>query len=175
MKSASQTLRDNLGALDFDAMREQIGEQIGVSKWIRVDQKMISDFGRATLDPDPMHVDPGWAKENSPFGGTILFGFQTMSFLTCLFHDVLAQGSAEYGKRGVGLNYGFNRVRLMTPIPVDSEIRGLFTLRDVKRRDATSAIQTYEVTVEIGGRDRPALVGDWLVLWASKSENTLAK
>ncbi len=175
MAPASATLQDNLNELDFDAMHDNIGEEIGTSKWIRVDQEMISDFGRATLDPDPMHVDPEWAQNNSPFGGTILFGFQTMSFLTCLLHDVLSQGAGEYYERGVGLNYGFDRMRLMTPIPVGAEIRGVFKLRDVKRRDATSAVQTYEVTVEIRGEDRPALVGNWLVLWASKSENTLAK
>ena len=175
MKSAPATLRDNLKELDFDAMRDNIGEEIGASKWIRIDQEMISDFGRVTLDPDPMHVDPAWAKENSPFGGTILFGFQTMSFLTCLFHDVLSQGVGERYERGVGLNYGFDRMRLMTPIPAGAEIRGVFTLRDVKRRDATSAVQTYEVKVEIRGEDRPALVGEWLVLWASRAENTLSK
>ena len=67
----------------------QPGDIAGTSKWVTVDQAMINGFGTITLDPDPMHVDPIWARENGPFGGSIAFGFLTVSLLTHLLHDAL--------------------------------------------------------------------------------------
>ena len=65
------------------------GDVVGVSSWVHIDQAMISGFGKVTLDPDPMHIDPDWATKNAPYGGTIAFGFLTMSLLTHMMHDTI--------------------------------------------------------------------------------------
>lgn len=104
-----------------------VGRAIGTSPWLKVDQQQISDFGRVTLDPDPMHVDPDWAREKGPFGHTVAFGFLTISLLTKLLHDASQMNWAvRLEEQGYYLNYGFDRVRFVSPVPVDSHIRGHF-------------------------------------------------
>lgn len=174
-ESQQRTLCERIVALDFERLAPCIGHELGVSEWVEIDQDLINSFGASTLDPDPMHVDVAWAKANSPFGQTILFGFQTMSLLTWMLHNVLSRAGREYHEVSVGLNYGFDRLRLITPVSAGSKVRGRFALNDVRIRDATSCIQKYDVVVEIMGEDeKAALLGQWLVLWARKGENTLA-
>src|ERR1700744_5275355 len=85
------------------------GQDVGTSAWVTIDQDLISSFGAATLDADPMHVDPEWAKEKGPFGHTIAFGFLTMSLLTHLLHDAASSGwSVDPASQGYYLNYGFD-------------------------------------------------------------------
>jgi acyl dehydratase len=142
------------------------GEALGTSKWITVDQPMIDAFGAATLDPDPMHVDPAWAREQGPFGGTIAFGFLTMSLLTHLMHDALGTvPGRDVLTNGYYLNYGFDRLRLVSPIRVGKRVRGVFGLaqRAVDERGRTVA--TFDCRIEIEGEDRPALVAQWLTVW----------
>lgn len=150
----------------IDGLRSRIGEELGQSSWMLIDQERIDQFGSATSDPDPMHVDPDWAKENSPFGTTISFGFLTMSVLTALYHDVMSydrQGNGE----GHGLNYGFERLRLVAPVPVGSRIRGRFALKSIEDRYNGHALLRIDCSVEIEGQDKPALVGEWLVMWVA--------
>ncbi len=138
----------------------------GVSPWILVTQQAIDQFGVATLDPDPMHVDPAWARLHSPFGGAIAFGFLTMSLLTHMAHAALgSQSGLDPSTSGVYLNYGFDRLRLVTPVPAGSRIRGHF--REIKReRDAKGRWRvTLDCRVEIERESRPALVASWLSVW----------
>src|SRR3569833_976367 len=99
-------------------------ESVLVSEWVVIDQNMISQFGALTLDPDPMHMDPEWAKANGPYGGTISYGFLTMSLLSHLVH--LVRGADVGPRTGHYLNYGFDRLRLVSPVRVGSRIRGRF-------------------------------------------------
>ena len=139
---------------------------IRVSDWLTVTQDMISVFGENTLDPDPMHIDPDWARHNGPFGGAIAFGFLTISLLTKLFYS--AQGllhEQDSANDGLVLNYGFDRLRLVSPVPAGARVRGSFTLKSRKPDEKRRIVSTIACVVEIEGADRPALVADWLSIW----------
>lgn len=123
-------------------------------------QADIDAFGELTKDRDAMHMDPDWAAENSPFGGTITYGFQTLAMMTAMVNDIMPRGSREAYK----INYGFDRVRLMSPVHANSRIRGHATLKSVRPKTADSHIVTVELTVEIEGEERPAVVCEWLFL-----------
>lgn len=145
-----------------------VGEPIGTSEWLLIDQARIDAFARATDDPDPMHVDPAWCARESPFGTTIAFGFLTMSLLTHLSHQALGWiNSTGADDGGYALNYGFDRLRLVEPVPVGSRIRAHFVLREFTEVRPGEFRSKYGVTVEIEGRDRPALVADWLGMWVT--------
>lgn len=141
-----------------------LGQSLGVSPWFLVDQERINGFARNTNDWDIMHVDPAWCEKNSPFGRPIAFGFQTLSMLTFLMNETIPRPDDQ----AFALNYGFDRVRLTNPVLVGSEIRALFFLKAVERRDANTTLNTLAVTVEIKGQQKPALVADWLVLMVRK-------
>jgi acyl dehydratase len=142
------------------------GALIGTSAWVPVTQSMISDFGRNTLDPDPMHVDPEWARAHSPFGGTIAFGFQTISLLTHLLYSATQRGpDRAAAAAGYHLNYGFNRLRLITPVPVDSRVRGEFRLKERTQDRKGRWITTMDCAVSVAGAERQALFAEWLTIW----------
>jgi acyl dehydratase len=146
-----------------------IGHEINSDKWLQVTQDLLDGFGKYTIDPDPFHIDPLWAKEHSPYGGTIAFGFFTISMLTHLMH--LAQGSgardvaADPTKYGHYLNYGFNRLRLVAPVPAGSHIRGIYKVKDLIVDEKGRSVVTFDVKIEIQGEARPALIADWLAVW----------
>jgi acyl dehydratase len=137
-----------------------------VSSWLTVDQALISKFAEATLDADPMHVDPVWAATKGPFGKTVAFGFLIMSLLTYLMHDATRTSWAtEPDTEGYYLNYGFDRMRLVTPVPVDSRIRARFETLERAIDEKGRWVVKFGVEVEIEGQERPALVGEWLTIW----------
>ncbi|MFN0178845.1 MAG: MaoC family dehydratase [Gemmatimonadales bacterium] len=149
-------------------LRSQVGQPIGTSSWMVIDQARIDAFAKATDDPDPMHVDPEWCRRQSPFGTTIAFGFLTASLLTHLSHHALGWlNSTGADDGGYALNYGFDRLRLVEPVPVNSRIRAHFTLLAFDEVRPDEFKTKYGVTVEIEGRERPALVAEWLGLWVS--------
>jgi acyl dehydratase len=142
------------------------GKEIGVSPWVTVSQAMIDGFGAVTLDPDPMHVDPEWARLNGPFGGSIAFGFLTMSLLTHLLHGALGTDpNRDPRQAGYYLNYGFDRLRLVSPVRAGSRIRGRFQVLDRKRDERQRLVTTFGCTLDIEGEERPALVAHWLTIW----------
>ena len=127
-----------------------------------VDQKLMDEFGAATLDPDWMHLDPDRAAREGPFDGTVAFGFWTMSMLSYLVRS--ASGHEYPEGASYGLNYGFDRVRLMSPVPVGSRIRNHSRLLDVEDRGGGRFVVKTENRVEIEGVEKPAMIADWLVL-----------
>lgn len=135
------------------------GTDLGTSEWFTVTQEDITGFGRATHDMDRMHVDPAWARENGPFGGTIAFGFFTLSLLTYFSHNTM-----KWESLGEALNYGLNRVRFIEPVPVGARIRGVFTLKSAERRENGNELITFDCRVEIEGKEKPALIAEWLGL-----------
>lgn len=145
----------------------QTGQELGVSDWIQIDQRRIDIFGEVTDDLEPLHNDPEWCRENSPFGATIAYGFLTLSLLTRLMHGVTGDtlaGSVE--KVGFPLNYGFDRIRFIAPVPVGARIRGRFVLTEQLPHNAGDLLR-FGVTVEIEGESRPAIIADWLSLWVA--------
>lgn len=146
-----------------------VGQEIGSSRWIDVSQQRITEFGHVTEDPDRMHIDPAWAAIHSPYGKTFAFGFLTVSLLTRMVNDVIARPDDEVST----LNYGFDRLRLLSPVLVDSRVRGHFLLKDLSLRAPTQFRAVYTVTVEIEGQGKPALVADWLSVTNVRNERVL--
>lgn len=147
-------------------MKSKIGKPLGTSRWFDVEQALITQFSASTLDNDPMHLDPEWSKANTPFGGTVAAGFWTTSMLITMSHDIGfidAFGESESGA-WYALNYGFNHMRLITPVPVGRRIRAHMSLRDFQDRGEGKFLFTIDVEVEIEGEEKPALVAEWLAM-----------
>lgn len=151
------------GTLDFSnlkALQEAVGTGLGASRWFLISQDDINAFGALTKDPDSMHMDPAWAEANSPFGSTIAYGFQTLSMMTAMLNDILPRGTREAYK----INYGFDRIRLMSPVRAGRRIRGVAELKGVRPRGDDQYVISVAVTIEIEGEARPAASCDWLFM-----------
>jgi acyl dehydratase len=143
-----------------------VGDEIGKSIWLTVTQEMICAFGAATLDADRFHDDPDWARQNSPYGTTIAYGFQTIGLLTYLMRTTFKEMDAlAAAPDGYPLNYGFDRLRLVSPVPCGSRIRARFTLNERSIDEKGRIHQRIGTIVEIENSSRPALAGEWLSVW----------
>jgi len=140
-----------------DELKARIGQEIGVSDWVDITQDMVDRFADVTDDHQFIHVDPV-AAAKTPFGGTIAHGFLVLSLIAKMAK------AAEFVLKGVqmGMNYGFDKVRLMAPVKTGKRIRGRFVLKDLVERSPGQWLSTLTVTVEIEGETKPALVADWL-------------
>ena len=145
-------------ATDLQAL---IGTEVGVSKWIEIDQKRIDAFADATEDWQFIHVNPEAAAQ-TPFGGTIAHGFLTLSLMSAMTYD------ANPPLEGVvmGVNYGFDKLRFIAPVRAGSKVRGRFKLLSAENKGCADGVSRWlikhEVTVEIDGADKPALIAEWL-------------
>jgi acyl dehydratase len=134
------------------------GQEIGVSEWMTIDQDMINKFADATGDHQFIHIDPEMAKM-TPFGTTIAHGFLTLSLF-----PVLASKADMPKLEGVkmGVNYGGNKTRFLSPVKVNSNVRGRFTLLDLEEKRPGQFQQTLQYTLEIEGEEKPALICEWI-------------
>lgn len=141
------------------AVQARIGTEVGLSDWLLVTQDMVDRFADLTDDHQFIHVDPV-AAARTPFGGTIAHGFLVVSLLASLAKDV------DVALEGIamGVNYGFDRLRMVGPVHVGRRIRGRFVLKDFVERSPGQWMSTLGVTVEVEGSDRPAIVADWVSL-----------
>ncbi len=137
-------------------LQARVGQEIGVSDWITVDQRRIDLFADATGDHQWIHVDVQRAKAG-PFGAPVAHGFLTLSLLP----EMAASAFAVDDTR-MGVNYGLNRVRFPSPVPVDSRLRGHFKLLGYEPLDG-GAQMTLEVTMEREGASKPACVAESVV------------
>jgi acyl dehydratase len=137
-----------------------VGTEVGVSEWITVDQPMIDLFANATHDHQFIHVDPERATAESPFGGTIAHGFLTLSLLSAMNFDCVPR----IREQTMGINYGFDRIRFMSPVKSGSRIRGHFTLAETRFRGAGMLMTTYDVSVEIENERKSALTAIWITI-----------
>lgn len=136
-------------------INQLIGEEL-VSPWLEIDQARIDEFARATDDGQWIHTDPERAAAG-PFGTTIAHGFLTLSLVVPLFEQALP----ELEGYGMTLNYGLNRVRFTSPVPVGSRIRGRFRIEEVE--DVASGKQArVAATIELEGQEKPACVAEAL-------------
>lgn len=145
------------GTMTLDELAALAGRELGVSGWVPVTQSEIDAFAALTGDDQFIHVDPVRAAE-TPFGGTVAHGFLTLSLLSRFAREARPRIA---GAR-MGVNYGFDRVRFVAPVQAGSRVRGRFRLTGVERTAPGEATLHWQVTVEIEGVDRPALVADWI-------------
>jgi acyl dehydratase len=146
----------------FALFREVEGKESATGDWMEVNQELINQFADVTLDHQFIHVDPERAKQ-TPFGTTIAHGFLTLSLLTHLGASANPEDPdpARFAGMMMGVNYGFEKVRFISPVKVGSRIRVHSLLSKVELK-GNAVQQTRTMTVEIEGEERPALVADWL-------------
>lgn len=142
-------------------LESQVGQEVFVSDWIVVDQAQINAFAHATHDHQWIHVDPERAQAESPFKTPIAHGFLTLSLVPCLRGLVEADKPVFPGVKNV-INYGLNKVRFPAPVPVDSRLRGRFTVSSVSRkRDVLELVEVFSAEVE--GQQKPACVAETIM------------
>ena len=134
-----------------------IGQEVGVSRWIRVDQARINAFAEITEDRQFIHIDPVAAKQ-TPFGGTIAHGFLTLSLASAMSYDAVEKLEGVV----MGVNYGFDKLRFLAPVPAGSNVRGRFKLLSAEDKGGGRWLLKHELTVEIEGAEKPALIAEWL-------------
>ncbi|MEZ5819810.1 MAG: MaoC family dehydratase [Bradyrhizobium sp.] len=144
----------------LEAYQAMVGKEVGVSSWHLIDQGRINAFADVIEDHQFIHVDPERAKKETTFGNTVAHGFLTMSLLSIMSYEVMPviQGTT------MGVNYGFDRLRFLSPVRAGSRVRGRFVLTEAKLRKPTELQSRTSVTVEIEGEEKPALAADWLGL-----------
>ncbi len=138
-------------------LNEHVGREVATSDWLDVSQGRINEFAEATEDRQWIHIDPERAARESPFKETIAHGFLTLSLLSELMKRAISVGGLR-----MGINYGLNRVRFVSPVPAGARIRGRFTLDGLE--EIKGGVQaTWNVTVEREGGDKPCCIAEWLV------------
>jgi acyl dehydratase len=140
-------------------IKNRVGEEIGVSDWITIDQARIDAFAEATEDRQFIHVDAG-AAARTPFGGTIAHGFLTLSLLSRMGAEAML---IPEGMK-MAVNYGLDRVRFIAPVRSGKRVRGRFTLDSVEEKAPGQLLLRHIVAVEIEGEEKPALTAVWLGL-----------
>tara|TARA_A100001011_G_C13667000_1_gene578011 strand:+ start:55 stop:543 length:489 start_codon:yes stop_codon:yes gene_type:complete len=145
---------------EYSKYQKKIGKKIGPSNWIEITQNKIDQFAKLTQDTQFIHTDPIKTKKKSPFGKTIAHGFFILSFASKFALDVLP----NIKKNEVRINYGFDKVRFISPVFVNSKIRGVFNLKSIEIKNNSSLLKTYELLIEIKDFEKPAIVANWNIL-----------
>ena len=143
--------------LSFKDLKEKLGLEVGVSRWFTIDQARVDKFADLTEDWQYIHIDPAAAKKTI-FNGTIAHGFLTVSLLSAMYYDAIP--TIEGSKLGV--NYGFDKLRFLSPVKVGSRVRGRFELFDIREVRPFEVSTTWRVEVEIEDFEKPALVAHWI-------------
>lgn len=138
-------------------LAQHVGERLGSSDWVTLDQSRIDAFAALTGDDHWIHVDVERAEREMPEGKTIVHGFLILSLI-----PFLQRGIYTIRQRGKGLNYGCNRIRFTAPVPVGSRIRLHQAVKECVRLESATRT-TFECTIEVEGQERPALVAETIV------------
>ena len=137
-----------------------VGKEVGLSRWFTIDQALITAFGKLTQDEYFIHMDPVRAAKETPFGGSIAHGFLTLSMMSAMAYDALP----EVEGRTMGMNYGFDKIRFLSPVPAGSKVRGHFVISAVEKKSPQQVVVRYGISVEIEGKPKPALAAEWLTV-----------
>ncbi|HKW76000.1 MAG TPA: MaoC family dehydratase [Terriglobales bacterium] len=143
----------------LDSLKDLVGQEVAVTDWFTMTQERVQQFADATLDHQWIHVDVERAKRESPFKGPIAHGFLTLSLLA---HFMQSAVGIRHGVR-MGVNYGMNKIRFVSPVRVDSRIRARFVLQTLKDVEPNGVEAQYNATVEAEGSEKPACIAEWLV------------
>jgi len=146
-----------MSSIDMKEYLTLTGKEVGVSRWFEIDQTRIDKFADVTEDWQFIHVDPQKAAD-TPFRGTVAHGFLTLSMLAAMAYD----GLPAVEGRVMGVNYGFDKIRFVAPVRSGSRVRARFKLLEVIARNPKEFMTKSEVSVEIEGSEKPALIAEWL-------------
>src|SRR3984957_6213353 len=148
--------------ISLEAYQGMVGREVGVSSWHLVDQARINVYADVIEDHQFIHVDPERARRETAFGATVAHGFLTMSLLSIMSYEVMPviQGTT------MGVNYGFDKLRFVSPVKSGSRVRGRFTLVEAKLRKPKELQSLTHVTVDIEGEEKTALVADCVGLFS---------
>jgi len=144
----------------LESLQAKVGQELGVSEWAEMTQDRISKFADVTEDHQFIHIDEEKAKMFTPFGGTIAHGFLTLSMLSRFAETGLPSVDGAI----MGMNYGLNKVRFLSPVPSGAKIRGRFTLSSAEEKNPGQLLLSHTITVEVEGGTKPAAVAEWLSL-----------
>jgi acyl dehydratase len=149
-----------VSALTLAGLNERIGQQLGVSDWVAIDQARIDTFASCTGDHQWIHVDVERARRESPFRGPVAHGYLTLAMVAPLAMEIgiIPKDAAA------GLNYGVEKVRFLAPVPAGARVRLRVTLSGIEPRDGGQVIMKTQNTLEVEGSDKPALVAETLAL-----------
>lgn len=142
----------------LEEQKARIGQEIGVTDWVTIDQARIDAFADVTEDHQWIHVDPERAKRETPFGNTIAHGFLTLSMASKFAYEVLPAQPGQV----MGINYGFNKLRFLNPVVAGDRIRARFVLNNIEKKGENRLLRELGMTIEIEGKETPALVAEWL-------------
>lgn len=142
---------------DFTDFKTMIGKELPKGDWYTITQDMIDAFAKATLDKQWIHVDPKRAAIESPFGSTVAHGFMSVSMISKQLEDLFAIKSVK-----MGLNYGLNKVRFPSPVPVNSEMRMIASIQDIETLEPNGIKVTFTCVFEIKGQEKPACVAEFM-------------
>ena len=140
-------------------LQAKVGQNIGTSDWFEVTQERINKFAEATGDFQFIHIDEEKAKL-TPFGGTIAHGFLTLSLIPVL--GAMTEGARVTDVK-MGVNYGGNKTRFISPVRAGKRVRAHVKLLDLVEKRPGQWQQTNEYTIEIEGEDKPALIAEWVM------------
>ena len=149
-----------MAELTFETMTDMVGEELGVSSWITVDQKMIGAFAETTMDRQWIHVDVERARKESPFGAPVAHGYLTLSLVAPMSYDIGARPADTVA----AFNYGLDRLRFLAPVRAGERVRMRSTLLSFEEKEPGRYLMKTANTVEIEGEERPALVAEALVM-----------
>tara|TARA_R110000787_G_scaffold63634_4_gene143089 strand:- start:25679 stop:26146 length:468 start_codon:yes stop_codon:yes gene_type:complete len=147
--------------IDTSDLQSNVGKDCGTSDWFEIDQRRINDFADVTKDHQFIHVDPVRAKE-SPFGGTIAHGYLTLSLLAYFMQS--GGVGVDIPNRKMGVNYGLDKVRFLQPVPSGAKVRAKAKLAEATEKSPGQYLFKLEVTVEIEGAAKPALIAETLTM-----------
>ncbi|KKF03554.1 MaoC family dehydratase [Mycolicibacterium obuense] len=145
---------------DLEEFTQAAGTELGPTEWLEIDQQRVNQFADATDDHQWIHVDPQRAADG-PFGGAIAHGLLTLSLLPRFMHDLYRVDNVA-----MAINYGFDKVRFITPVPVGAKLRARSVISKVSALD-NAAQATLVTTIEVDGAQKPAAVIESIVRYAS--------
>ena len=142
---------------NIDELRAAAGGEIGVSDWFPVTQRLVDAFAELTNDPQWIHIDTQRAERESPFGTTVAHGFLTLSLLSHLFRQTFQ----FEGEQKMTINYGFNRVRFVSPVRCGARVRLRAALQSL--RDVEGGVEcTWDMKMELEDSTNPAVAAEWI-------------
>lgn len=142
---------------NLDAFKKILGKELPVGEWYIITQEMINDFANATLDKQWIHVDEERAKKESPFKSTVAHGFMSVAMISRMLEELFEVKSVK-----MGLNYGLNKVRFPNPVPVNSELRMISSVKAIETLSENGIKVMFLCTIEIKGQEKPACVAEFL-------------